>query len=225
LEEILAYIEEKRKFIMLALVGIVVILLGVVFWQFLPNQSEEESTEEVYEELLAETELEAEPEEAASHESDAEENIAEVLVVDVKGAVNSPGVYQMAPNSRVVDAIEKAEGFQEEAEQNAVNLAQLLEDQMVIYVPEVGEEGVEMEHLAPTEAADTSEEATTQVDLNRADKAELTTLNGIGDSKAESILSYREENGNFQTIEELKEVSGIGEATFEQLKEAIVVHP
>lgn len=130
----------------------------------------------------------------------------------------------MSENSRVMDAISKAGGLVGDADGNAVNLAQLLEDQMVIYVPKEGEEGEGIElgitHPQSSEQTDTGE---TKVNINQAEKEALMTLNGIGSSKAENILSYREENGPFQTIEEIKNVSGIGYATFENLKEVITV--
>ncbi|HWL13299.1 MAG TPA: helix-hairpin-helix domain-containing protein [Ureibacillus sp.] len=149
----------------------------------------------------------------------------EEIMVDVKGAVHSPGVYVFTTENRVIDAIERAGGYTQEAETTAVNHAQKLQDEMVIYIPKIGEEMDQSVSgqvvIAP--AASTTESTAAQVDLNRADEAALTTLPGIGPSKAQAIIAYREENGSYKTIDDLKNVTGIGDKTFEKLKEFIVV--
>lgn len=153
------------------------------------------------------------------------EQVEQKVMVDVKGAVEAPGVYQMEGDSRVIDCIEKAGGFLIEAEQKSVNLAQRAEDQMVIYIPMKGENLSELEMLLPDKPVSQATSEMSKVDLNKATKEELKSLNGIGDTKAESIISYRETNGSFENIEDIKKVSGIGEATFEKLREAIQVTP
>lgn len=146
------------------------------------------------------------------------------VLVDVKGAVKYPGVYELTTENRVVDAIEQAGGYVDKANPNAINHAQKLQDEMVIYIPLVGEEMENVENLISTAGTSTSEGGSSgKVNLNKAEEAELTTLPGIGPAKAKAILAYRQENGNFQKIEDLKEVSGIGDKTFEQLKDAIDV--
>lgn len=145
-------------------------------------------------------------------------------VVDIKGEVNNPGVYQMEEGSRIIDVIDKAGGVLEEAETTAVNFAQILTDQMVIYVPKKGEE-LPTDSMITEGQLDNTEAEVTQVDINKAEKEILMTLQGIGPSKAENILSYREENGLFETIEDIKNVPGIGEVTFENLKDVITVTP
>lgn len=231
LEEFLKVIEEKGRLIILSLSGLVVLLLFTVGWLFYQNEPKEMAPEtELYEVLLAEEPIEEEINtiEPATNESASEATTTPTeVVVDVKGAVQTPGVYTMGASSRVVDAIAKAGGLLDSAEQKAINLAQIVADQMVIYVPEIGEEGEHIELITQTEQAPTGEEegAENKININTAEKEALMTLNGIGSSKAENILTYREENGSFKTIEEIKEVSGIGEATFTNLKEHIVVNP
>lgn len=230
MEEVLNFIKERGRLVVLSLIGVVFLLLIVILWLFFQKESQDVVPEmDLYEELLAaETENEDVDQQGttANVEKGPEEIItAEEIVVDVKGAVHAPGVYTMEENSRIFDAIEKAGGLAENAEQNAVNLAQVIEDQMVIYVPKVGEEGIDLAHLYQKTAGEEDDEATNKVDLNLAEKDELMTLNGIGSSKADSILSYREENGSFQTIDEIKNVSGIGEATFANLEDFIMVDP
>lgn len=142
-------------------------------------------------------------------------SVVEELYVDIKGAVKFPGVYQIK-EGRVIDAIELAGGFSIEADSDQLNLAQKLSDQMVILVPEQGQDV----GILSLKDGETLEEV--RVNINSADKEELQTLTGIGPGKAAGILAYREENGSFQSIEELKNVSGIGEKTFEKLKEQIM---
>jgi competence protein ComEA len=136
------------------------------------------------------------------------------LLVDIKGEVNNPGVYDMPGNARVKDVVEAAGGFTIEADQHMINLAQKVVDEMVIIVPKVGE----------MESKSTSENAQhTKVRINYATEEEIQQLPGIGPSKAKAIIQYREEFGYFKKIEDLLEVSGIGEKTLEALKEEIQI--
>ncbi|MCD8129892.1 MAG: helix-hairpin-helix domain-containing protein [Lachnospiraceae bacterium] len=148
-----------------------------------------------------------------------EESTENKICVFVCGEVVSPGVYYFPEGARKVDAVEAAGGFTEEANESYVNLAELLTDEMQLYIPAQGEETGSGEAAATeTQAAHAG-----QINLNTATLEELCTLNGIGESKAQAILSYREEHGGFTGIEELKEVSGIGDSTFEKIKESIYV--
>ncbi len=152
------------------------------------------------------------------------------FMIDVKGAVRYPGVYTLEEGMRIVDAIEAAGGYTDNANPALINHAQRLQDEMVLYIPKVGEQlSEELETLV----ADASASSTTggsggvnksgKINLNKANESELTQLPGIGPSKANAIIGHRTEHGNFQTIEDLKKVTGIGEKTFEQLKELIDV--
>lgn len=156
-----------------------------------------------------------------SEEAELEEETEDgVLVVDVKGMVASPGVYELEVGSRLFEAIEKAGGFTDSANREGVNLALRLEDEMVVYVPEEGEEEGAGPVLA-VEMNETDHEDT--ININEATEADLLTLQGVGPSKAAAIIGYREENGPFATVEELMNVSGIGEKTFEALEPFIRV--
>lgn len=158
-----------------------------------------------------------------SHE--VEETIDPVVdekwVVDVKGEVKRPGVYVVTHEQRVYDVIELAGGFTANAEENVINLAAKITDEMVIYVPKIGEE---TEPLIPNQWAESKNQSDdSKVQINRATIDEITTLNGIGPKKAQAIIDYRDENGPFQTIEDLLQVSGIGEKTLESFRDDIVV--
>ncbi|MGE7666552.1 helix-hairpin-helix domain-containing protein [Ureibacillus composti] len=151
------------------------------------------------------------------------------VIVDVKGAVKFPGVYQLTSEERVIDAITYAGGYLEEAETRYINHAQKLLDEMVIYIPKKGESLDEMQSIGQgvhSTSFDSNASPTSGklVNLNTADETALSTLPGIGPSKAQAILAYRDENGSFKSIDELKNVSGIGEKTFEKLKDSIVVN-
>ncbi|MBN8208358.1 helix-hairpin-helix domain-containing protein [Bacillus sp. NTK071] len=140
----------------------------------------------------------------------------ELIMVDVKGAVVNPGVYEMESLSRVKDVITRAGGFVKDADQNQLNLAGKVVDEMVIYVPVVGE-------VSTMPSMGNLSGDTKLISINTADLNELQELPGIGPSKADSIIQYREENGAFKAIEELQNISGIGEKTFEKLKDLISV--
>lgn len=161
-----------------------------------------------------------------AEEPEAGENTPEPnIMVDVKGSVVSPGIYELAPQSRVVDAIHAAGGLSEEGDANQLNFAMILQDEMQIYAPAVGEEL----SATPTQSvviASNGQENQSDgplVNINTALETELETLNGVGPSKSASIIAYREEHGPFATIEDLMNVSGIGEKSFEKLKSEITV--
>ena len=141
-----------------------------------------------------------------------------VIFVDIKGAVKNPGVYQMKAGDRVKDALDAAGGLTGEADSQKVNLAQRVEDQMVIVVPKVGEEATEIP--AGATSKETPKEG--KVNINTATVEELKTLKGVGEKKAEAIIEYRKKNGSFKTKEDLMKVRGIGKKLFESFQERIV---
>lgn len=143
--------------------------------------------------------------------------------VHICGEVMSPGVYQLEEGSRVFQAVEAAGGLTEAAAQEYLNLAGLVEDGMKIVVlskEEAEESGLSL-GADPYSSADPA--GSGKVNLNTAGKEELMTLNGIGESRAEDIIRYREEQGAFQTIEDIKKVPGIKEAAFAKIKDMISV--
>lgn len=151
---------------------------------------------------------------------------AEVSVVHVCGAVKQEGVYSLPVGSRITDAVAAAGGFSEAADVTFHNLAAKVDDGEKIYVPTIEE----TKTLSVTERVNRvtgqKEENGTPdgiVNLNTAGKEELMTLDGIGESRAESILHYRQKTGPFQKIEELKNISGIGDAMFERIRDRITV--
>lgn len=146
-----------------------------------------------------------------------EEKKPSIFKVDIKGAVSRPGVYEVMEGERVIDVIERAGGFLENADSLQVNLSQRVHDEMVIYVPAQGET-IPVATFQPASSGTNNG----KININTASATELQSLPGIGPQKAEAIIHYREENGPFQKVEDLMKVSGIGEKTFEKLKEHIV---
>ncbi len=135
----------------------------------------------------------------------------EEIFVHVCGAVQSEGVYELPKGSRIFEAIEKAGGFREDAATTEINQAEVLEDGMKVYVPTVAE------------ILEMQVKKSGKVNINQASKEELMTLPGVGESKAESIIQYREENGSFKRIEDIMQIVGIKEGLYEKIKEFIQV--
>lgn len=157
--------------------------------------------------------------------------ISTAVVVDVKGAVKKPGIYRMDQDARVMEAIEEAGGYTKSANPKLINHAAKLQDEMVIYIPRKGEKIPEQLGGAASVVSPSTNQAASggasdqqaQVNLNTADETELQTLSGIGPAKSAAIIAYRTQTGPFQTIEDLKKVSGFGEKTFERLQPLITV--
>ena len=153
------------------------------------------------------------------HSSSNAESENASWVVDIKGQVISPGVYEVDAGMRINDVIQLAGGITQEADTSQLNFAQALEDQMMIYVPEKGE----LNESIPIVQSPQKSEAEHLINLNTADLTKLQELNGIGEKKAQAIIQYRTDNGSFQSIESLMEVSGIGQKTFDAIKDTITV--
>lgn len=146
------------------------------------------------------------------------------IVVHICGAVKQPGVYYLKEKQRLYEGIQKAGGFREDADEEYLNQAMVLEDGMKVVVPTKEETAeVEDQEFLINDVGASKKEQNGKVDLNTADEAQLCTLPGIGESRAKSIIAYREEHGAFQKIEDVMKVSGIKEAAFEKIKNEIVV--
>ncbi|MCW9131517.1 helix-hairpin-helix domain-containing protein [Bacillus paramycoides] len=137
-----------------------------------------------------------------------------IIIIDVKGAVFKEGVYEMKEGDRVKDAVEKAGGLLPDADMKKVNLAQMVQDQMILYVPNKNELVQEGTAFSKSEG---------KVQINTASKEQLEKITGIGSRKAESILKYREEHGPFRKIEDLLEIDGIGTKSLEKIKDQIII--
>ena len=174
---------------------------------------------------VKETNLQAEVV-AVSKDSSTEKEVKEELVeqdlitVDVKGAVKSPGIYDLPVGSRVNDAVQKAGGLTEQADSKSLNLAQKVSDEALVYVPTKGEEAASQQAGSGT-AYSTSKEK--KVNINKASLEEIKQVKGLGGKRAQDIIDHRETNGKFKSVDELKKVSGIGAKTIEKLKDYVTV--
>lgn len=194
--------QEKRRAVIYLAAAAVVIAALIGFYLFRQNQQNQK--------LLTEADVSA--------SASAVQGTAGEVVVHVAGAVVSPGVYHLAANARVIDAVEAAGGMTAEADQNSLNLAGTLKDGQKVTVPsQNGESGDSGANSA------SSGTASSLVNINTADKAALMTLPGIGEVLAQNIIDYREKSGGFSSIEEIKEVNRIGDKLFEQIKDSITV--
>ena len=163
------------------------------------------------------------------------------IKIDIKGEINSPGVYELTEENNVMDAINLAGGLTDKSDTSNINLSKKLTDEMVIIVYSKNEiinmkekekitcppcNNACIEEKNETSKINITEEKKAEegkININTANIEELQKLNGIGESKAQNIIEYRNKNGNFKDIEEIKNVQGIGEAAFEKIKDNITI--
>lgn len=148
------------------------------------------------------------------------EEVNAPIFVDVKGAVHKPGLYKAKEDDRVFDIIENAGGLLEEADENQINFAEKVHDEMVVYIPKNGEI---VDEISQIDGSGSQSKKSNKVNLNKASNTELETLPGIGPAKAAAIIEYREQNGPYKQIEDLQKISGIGPKSFEKLQDLISV--
>lgn len=153
------------------------------------------------------------------NEEQSEETHISQITVHITGAINNPGVIIIEEGARIVDALEAAGGETEEADVNRLNLAYVLEDGEKLYIPSKNEE--EQEYI--TQGKDNMSEGQSKININSAQIEELITLPGVGEATANKIIEYRKENGKFQKIEDLKNVPGIGDSKYENIKTMIEI--
>ena len=211
---------KKQKIILSILASIIIISIGYYVY------SKDETT---YQELEINKEVKESDgntsENKNNEEIENQESSKETIVVHVSGAVNNEGIVELEADSRVADAIEKVGGLKPDANMKEVNLASKLEDGMKIYIPSNTEQEVQVNSNTNNimQNSTANKNQTSKININTATQEELDSLPGIGPSTALKIINYRKENGKFSKIEDLKEVSGIGEAKFNQLKGLITV--
>lgn len=226
-----------QKLINKKIIILVTIVIFFVFFNFSFDKEEKEEKEEI---KTYEPEIEKQEKKVKS----------EMVQIDIKGAIKSPGVYELELGSRVQDAINIAGGMLENAEGMAINLSKKLIDEMVIIIytkeeiekmkeEEIRVNKVEQTCICPkiennacvnnpttnieNESFNLESNTSQLVSLNQGTLEDFLTLPGIGPSKAEAILSYRKEHGTFQSVEEIKNVSGIGDSTFEKIKDRLTL--
>ena len=205
-EDVVLFFRQNVKSIILAFVCSLVLIIGGLFY-FNQNKTEDYSGVS-FSNISNETN---------NKDEKAENRHDEKIFVDVKGAVKHPGVFETTKDKRVKDLIEEAGGLLDDADTATLNLSQKVKDQMVIYVLKHGEK--------PKQISDggSSSSNTDVININTANKEQLMKISGVGKTKAEAIISYREKNGDFKKKEDITKVHGIGKATFEKIKDKIEV--
>ena len=205
-EDVVLFFRQNVKSIILAFVCSLVLIIGGLFY-FNQNKTEDYSGVS-FSNISNETN---------NKDEKAEDKHDEKIFVDVKGAVKHPGVFETTKDKRVKDLIEEAGGLLDAADTSTLNLSQKVTDQMVIYVLKHGEK--------PKQISDggTSSSNADVININTANKEQLMKISGVGKTKAEAIISYREKNGDFKKKEDITKVHGIGKATFEKIKDKIEV--
>ncbi|TEB16431.1 ComE operon protein 1 [Pelotomaculum sp. FP] len=211
-------LDRKQQLVILVLVGIIIFGGGYRFAQMKERAAEENKA-------------------ALDRGEVADDSKTKDLLIHVTGAVVKPGVYQLPAGSRIIDAVNKA-GPTGEADLDVLKLATPVTDGQTIYVPVKGAAGqpgavgstnpsaaaaVSPVAASSAGAGNSAQQAGGKVNINTADQAQLDTLPGVGPAYAQRIIQYREINGPFKTIEDIKQVSGIGDKRFEQLKDLITV--
>lgn len=212
---------KNKKIISIIIAIIILIVIGIYFIinNFEKNKNEFEISNIEFEENKIEN-INAEIEEKSQ------------IIVHIAGEILNPGVISLDEGARIIDAINKAGGITNEADLSKVNLAYILEDAQKIYIPNVNEKEI-IENMSSeiVKSGSTQENSNTgeklkngeKININTATQKELQKLTGIGESIALRIINYRKENGKFNTIEDIKNVSGIGESKFNKIKNNIIV--
>ncbi len=212
LEELKEIIISNKEFIKKAALPLTVVAALLFLWITGGDGKEEISVKESQEQSVKHEELKGE-DEFDSEEIDETEDI----YVDISGCVKEPGVYKVAAGTRIFQVIERAGGLTEGADIESVNRAEEVTDGQKIIINLVGEQ-------KPEAIGNTySEEDSDKVNINTADSSRLQAIPGVGPATAQKIIEYREQNGKFKSVEDIKNVSGIGDKTFENMRPYITV--
>lgn len=208
--------DRKDKLIIALIIGIVIVLSH----NFV---SSKKSDELVFENISSSLNDQKQAKPISNNDNKEKSEKSTLKKVHISGEINKPGVYEINDNYRLEDLVNDAGGLTENADLNKINLALKLEDQMRIIIPNINdkdnnENNTTTQLISPINVNDNK-----KVDINTADKSELMTLPNIGEKRADAIIEYRQKN-KFNKIEDIKNVSGIGDKYFEAMKDMIVVN-
>lgn len=228
----------KKQKIILIIATIIVALLGAYYIYTRDKETKNNEVDAIINPEITEDELSEENKESQYSDS--------TIMVHVSGAVNQEGIVELKEKSRIADAIDKAGGLKDNAYIEKINLAYVLEDGMKIHIPNVNEKtenqnlstnisndveeyvtknsGIQIENINNTTRVDSSSQGSNKkININKATQSELETLPGIGASTAQKIITYRNEKGKFNKIEDIKNVKGIGDSKYNNIKELITI--
>lgn len=203
----------KKTIILIAIVILCAITLAI--------KSSSNSKEDIY--VLTEDNNEVSIEDNSQNEIDEKQNISnEKITVYISGQVEEPGIVTLNKGDRLATAVEKVGGATKEADLNKVNMAIKIEDEMHYIIPKIGEDS---EVGSSSEPVSTDEKSnSSKININKATIAELEELPGVGEATANKIINYRSENGAFKSIEEIKNVNGIGDKKYADMKDLIDIN-
>ena len=202
---------------MIAIAGIVAI--GIMYFIYNKNQVKEDIN--IENEILVNN--------VSTNENNTNDDI---VIIHITGSVKNPGIVKLKEGSRIEDAIEAAGGLTENADITKVNLAYVVEDGTKIKIPSASEEDIGDEDIIDSKSGDniiieentvSSNNSTQTININKATEKEFETLPGIGPSLASKIIEYRNQNGKFESIEDIKNVNGIGDNKYEKINDLITV--
>ena len=208
---------KKQKIIVIAIAGIVAI--GIMYFIYNKNQVKEDIN--IENEILVNN--------VSTNENNTNDDI---VIIHITGSVKNPGIVKLKEGSRIEDAIEAAGGLTENADITKVNLAYVVEDGTKIKIPSASEEDIGDEDIIDSKSGEnivieentvSSNNSTQNININKATEKEFETLPGIGPSLASKIIEYRNQNGKFGSIEDIKNVNGIGDSKYEKIKDLITV--
>lgn len=200
-----------------------IVVIALVFFGNAGKKSDNFTADELNKQIF---EAENSNENQAAADSEDIDSVEEIYV-DIEGLVNKPGVYKVKADTRMFEVIEMAGGLIEGADVSQINQAETLYDGEKITIYEEGAETTEIANSMPKQLSDNNSDnyitADGLININTADISGLQEIPGVGPVTAEKIVKYREENGRFTVVDDIKNVSGIGEKTFEKIKDMITV--
>lgn len=218
IKQFLLSFKEKKLGILLAFVSLVLIICLTFFFKI--KEDDKKDT------LPSQMNLTENLSTIAQNETEKENTNPEMetIMVDIKGAVVKEGVYQLQRNSRVTDAIQIAGGLRDDADPNAINLAQKLSDEAILYVARKGEnKSIIDSQSQQSSSTEQSGQRDQKVNINKATIEDLRKIPGIGEKRAQEILDARDSKGGFKSIDDLLTISGIGQKTLEKIKNDIII--
>ena len=225
-------LKDKKKIGIISILVIVIIAFGILYLKSGFKELKKNDTESIFVDDMENADKSAGTSNNNMKNKSTSTNNKEVtipvkdksIVVEIKGEVKKPDVYTLNENAIVKELIEAAGGLTENADLNNINRAKKLQNHELVYIANKNE--ISKESINTNSEPNTSSSkgiSNNIVNINTATIEQLKTLNGIGDSKAKSIIEYREQNGGFKSIEDIKNVNGIGDKMFEKIKEQIEI--
>ena len=221
--------EKKKKIIIIISIICTIIIAGIIYIK----DQEEYTDMNIFEEIENEQKTNETVDDVENEEQNTNETVdnERIIAIHITGEVKKPGILYLKEGSRIADAIKEAGGATKNADLDRVNLAYVLADGQKIYIPNKNEKDEEISYIISNsgdnilveEGKINKEGETAKVNINTANLSELETLPGIGPSLAQRIIEYRETNGNFQTIEDLQNVKGIGDSKYSNIKDNVCI--